>query len=487
MILLGLLACTDGTEDGPDSDRLETAEPVSDGWVLSDPIPCTDPAPSPSWTPITMDLISWTDPPDAGTLALADGPEGVELITLMEGQTHRWDRFGKVTSGGEGGNAIAVVDLDQDGTLDELIIDDRDMVLAWGGGERVPLFKGTNIPRDAVVGDYDGDGWLDVAVVYFIPPTDPPDQALVVLSGGPERQFSPRVYSTVDIGGWGMPFDATAVDIDGDLDLDLYVCNDFGEDLLSNFLLENRGGEFVRAEDQRGANVALNCMGSSMTDVNGDGFPDLYLGGTQNHFLLLGGSVGFIDVTAASGLPGFEPFQMVWSSHIVDLDNDGLPDLLGATSDFTTNDPNRDPDYFASWALFQGPDGVFEERDIGLPKDGGGRAVLGYDANRDGIVDVALLEWHQPPTWLMSDHCTANNWIEVEAPLATRVSVWVDGEQVVGWVSIEPGTMESHPAVLHLGLGEHETVDRVVLRMPNRGEVSLEGPFESRRRVSWSP
>lgn len=484
MTLLGLLACTDSTEDRPDSQVPETAEP---GWVLSDPIPCADPAASLSWTPLTLDPISWSAPPDAGTLALSEGPEGVELVTLMDGKIHRWDVHGKLRSADLGGNSVAVVDLDLDGTLDQLLVDDRNVVVVWGGGERVTLYEATNIARDAVVGDYDGDGRLDVAVVYFIPPSEPAVEALVVLSGGPERQFSPRVYSVEETGGWGMPFDGTAIDVDGDLDLDLYVCNDFGEDLMSNFLLENRDGEFVRAEDQRGTNVALNCMGSSLTDVNGDGWADLYLGGTQNHFLLLGGSAGFIDATAVSGLPGFEPFQMVWGSHIVDLDNDGLPDLLGATSDFTTNDPNRDPDYFASWALFQGPDGVFEERDIGLPKEGGGRAVLGYDANRDGIVDVALLEWHQPPTWLMSDHCTANNWLEVEAPLATRVSVWVGGEQVVGWVSIEPGTMESHPAVLHLGLGEHETVDRVVLSMPNRGEVSLEGPFESRRRVSWSP
>ena len=310
---------------------------------------------------------------------------------------------------------------------------------------------------------------------------------MVVLSGGPEHSFSQRVYSVEDTEGWGMPFDATAIDADGDLDLDLYVCNDFGQDLMSNFLLENQGGSFVRAADQRGADVALNCMGSSMGDIDGDGFLDLYVGGTQNHFLLLGGSVGFVDVTAVSELPDFVPYQMVWGSHVVDLDNDGRRDLLVASSDFTTNDPNREPDYFPSWALLQQADGTFAPLDIGLPTAGGGRAVLGHDANGDGIVDVGLLEWHQPPTWLMSDQCTAQGWIEVEAPPSTRVAVWVDGVATVGWVTIEPGTMESLAAVLHLGLGDHTTVDRIVLRVPNQGEVTLEGPIDARRRVTWRP
>ncbi len=118
------------------------------------------------------------------------------------------------------------------------------------------------------VGDYDGDGLPDVYLVS----QDGPNKLF--------RQTAPLRFQdvTAAVGGldggdaWGTA--ATFADVDGDGDLDLYVCN-----LESpNLLYVNLGdGTFREGAAAFAIDAVAACMGASFADYDNDGDLDLYL------------------------------------------------------------------------------------------------------------------------------------------------------------------------------------------------------------------
>ncbi|HEX6813471.1 MAG TPA: FG-GAP-like repeat-containing protein [Planctomycetota bacterium] len=118
------------------------------------------------------------------------------------------------------------------------------------------------------VGDYDKDGLPDVYLVS----QDGPNKLF--------RQVSPLRFQdvTLSAGGlgggeaWGTA--AAFADVDGDGDLDLYVCN-----LESpNLLYQNQGdGTFREVGGTFGLGVVAACMGAAFADYDNDGDLDLYV------------------------------------------------------------------------------------------------------------------------------------------------------------------------------------------------------------------
>ena len=118
------------------------------------------------------------------------------------------------------------------------------------------------------VGDYDGDGDLDVYLVS----QDGPNRLF--------RQIAPLRFEdvTAKAGGvdggdaWGTG--ACFVDVDGDGDLDLHVCNLEAK----NLLYENQGdGTFREAGARFGLDVVAASMMAAFADYDGDGRLDCYL------------------------------------------------------------------------------------------------------------------------------------------------------------------------------------------------------------------
>ncbi|MCC7396247.1 MAG: VCBS repeat-containing protein [Planctomycetes bacterium] len=118
------------------------------------------------------------------------------------------------------------------------------------------------------VGDYDGDGLVDLYLVS---------------QDGPNRLYRQRAALRFEdvtdaaggLGGgdaWGTG--ATFVDIDGDGDLDLYVCNLHAK----NLLYENQGnGSFRENAAAYGLDLVAASMMASFADYDRDGKLDLYL------------------------------------------------------------------------------------------------------------------------------------------------------------------------------------------------------------------
>ncbi|MFM1873141.1 MAG: hypothetical protein RL398_2563, partial [Planctomycetota bacterium] len=117
-------------------------------------------------------------------------------------------------------------------------------------------------------GDYDNDGWVDL---YFVS-QDGPNRLF--------RQVAPLRFEdvTARVGGvdggeaWGTG--ASFVDIDGDGDLDLYVCN-----LEAKNLLYINGGDGTFREDAAsfGLDLVAASMMAAFADYDRDGKLDLYL------------------------------------------------------------------------------------------------------------------------------------------------------------------------------------------------------------------
>ncbi|MEM8713435.1 MAG: VCBS repeat-containing protein, partial [Planctomycetota bacterium] len=222
--------------------------------------------------------------------------------------------------------------------------------------------------------DFDGDGDLDLYGVRYV--TTRYGESMPVpfheARNGPTNHFFRNTERgfldvTAPIGlrepdGGRFSLAGHFIDHDGDGDEDLYVVNDFG----SNQLYEFKGGRFVDRTSALGAADAGAGMGASWSDYDGDGDLDLYVTNMyssagrrvafQDAFaagradevragiqrLSLGNTLlrrdddGFVDVADASGT---RMGRWAWGSVFVDLNGDGLDDLVSPAGFLTGPKP----------------------------------------------------------------------------------------------------------------------------------------------------
>ncbi|MFG2194957.1 FG-GAP repeat domain-containing protein [Streptomyces sp. NPDC048639] len=123
-------------------------------------------------------------------------------------------------------------DLDRDGYADLVVPrgqegasgeDDSDASIRWGGPRGLDKSVGTAVegPEPDSLGDFDGDGWLDLASARG-----------TVLHGPFSRTGTPARTSEFDAdqSGWGIPRETVAGDFDGDRRTDLVVLGSFEEE-----------------------------------------------------------------------------------------------------------------------------------------------------------------------------------------------------------------------------------------------------------------
>ena len=418
-------------------------------------------------------------------LFLTTGDRGLTWIDLETGEKG-WDHFGLTFL------TMAFGDLDADGLIDLVLAGEGlTIVYAWGTEQQAEeelIPKGTwELGRaifEIVVADLDHDGDADLFAGLNNSSHDPEENRSAVFWNEGGRFSSEPTLAGGDSERWGMSFDAVALDLDGDGDLDLYECNDRGIDVGPNTWILNDGQGGLEAVDGAGADIRLGCMSVSFADLNQDGVLDLYLGGTRDHWSLTRLGEFWVD-SSASTLEPLAIEQMVWGSAITDLDNDGIPEIIAGTGAFVGIDPTPWPLYVAS----RDPDGVWREglENLEFPELTGSRAVLARDLNQDGVLDLVAGDSGHAGWLLMSDGCTANNWLEIEAPTGTVATVESKGGSQTVLITDEPGYGAWAPPSAHVGLGSDEQVDRIVLDIPWEGRVTLEGPIDTRQVVRFEP
>jgi hypothetical protein len=229
-----------------------------------------------------------------------------------------------------------------------------------------------NGPSGIAVGDFNGDGKLDLAVVNF------GDWNIYVLLGNGDGTFQAARSVYVASGG-GFPWYVVAADFNGDGRLDLAVSN-YQDNSLS-VLLGNGDGTFQAPQTTPvGTNPAKVAVG----DFNGDGKPDLAVSSVANGTVsvLLGKGDGtFLPplVTPAGANP--------WYFAVGDFNGDGKLDL--AVADYGCPlDCNSSPSNTVTVLLGNG-DGTFLPG-TNLTVGNGPAGVAVGDFNGDGRLDLAV-------------------------------------------------------------------------------------------------
>ncbi|OHB75706.1 MAG: hypothetical protein A2Z34_08560 [Planctomycetes bacterium RBG_16_59_8] len=236
-------------------------------------------------------------------------------------------------------------DLDGDGYLDIYIsAEGQDKLLINRGKDAPGVFYAMPVPeekgatQDAVVGDIDGDGDLDIITANLGITADIGEQNLLLINDGGgnfEDETAKRLPPVND-----RSYQVLLIDVDGDRDLDLYVVNNGGQ----NRLYTNDGKGFFAEVTEKSLpkDGDLNTAAAA-GDVDGDGDIDIITVDTGNpgpNRLLLNDGKGIFSVSEGK-LPG-DGERTDYDAKLADIDGDDDLDLalssMGAPSRLYKND-----------------------------------------------------------------------------------------------------------------------------------------------------
>ncbi|GHE44236.1 RNA-binding protein [Streptosporangium violaceochromogenes] len=297
-------------------------------------------------------------------------------------------------------------DLDQDGWQDVVVYYwgrspslflrvpwARPSATAFRHRELVPVPEVWNTAA-ATVGDFDGDGRLDLVFGNYFPDGvrvldggahddahgDARGEAVMPGSmsdardGGRDRLYlatGPATFAEAEgafdeAGGTGWTLALGTQDLDGDGRPELYVANDFGPDRL--LVNESRPGR-VRFREARGTRHlstprsgvlgedTFKGRGVGFTDLNADGAPDILVGNTTEDHGPNEGNFAFVSRPGGGLHEGRAPYDdrgeelglsrtgWSWDVKAADFDNDGDDEIMHATG-FVRGETDR-------WAQLQ--------------------------------------------------------------------------------------------------------------------------------------
>jgi hypothetical protein len=189
---------------------------------------------------------------------------------------------------------------------------------------------------------------------------------------------------------------------------------------------------------------------------------------------------GFADVTMRAGL-GVETRYVSWGAGIVDLDNNGMPDLFWVTGSVYPEVEKRLPQYPYKTppVLFRSLDGrrfeeLFSEAGPGMSGLHSSRGCAFGDFDNDGDLDILIVNLNDPPNLLRNDVRDHFHWIKVKligvksnrSAIGSRVTVKYGGRVQAQEVLGQSSYLSVNDPRLHFGLGDAAVVDLDV-RWPN--------------------
>ncbi len=281
------------------------------------------------------------------------------------------------------------------------------------------------------------------------------------------------------------PMTAVAADYDNDGWPDIYVACDS----TPSWMFRNQHDGTFREEGlERG--VALSedgleqaGMGLGVGDYNLDGHLDIFKTHFSDDTNVLYGNDGkgyFNDITIRAGL-GVETRYVGWGTGVVDIDNDGFPDLFVVTGSVYPEVEKTLPAY-----PFRTPrlvfrnlgDGRFEElieeAGPGVASAHTSRGCAFGDFDNDGDVDVLVMNMNEPPSLLRNDVSGTGHWLKVllvgvqsnRSAIGARVVARYGGRTQAQEVTAQSSFYSANERRLHFGLGA-ATVADLTIRWPN--------------------
>jgi hypothetical protein len=354
--------------------------------------------------------------------------------------------------------------------------------------------------------DYNQDGHLDLFVANYLqfdfdhvpkPGTDANcNLDRIPVECGPRglpfgrhslyRNNGDGTFTDVSIeSGIGKPWPSygmTVVTADFDEDgwPDIYVACDSTPSLL---FINQHDGTFKEEGIVRG--VALSNdgseeagMGVGIGDYDLDGHLDIFkthFAGDSDVLYQNDGTGNFIDRTLQAEL-GVETRFTSWGTGILDLDNDGWPDIFFVTGSVYPGVEKQLPQYpnKSPRVLFRNlGNGRFEEvvnAGPGVTAAHSGRGCAFGDFDNDGDVDILILNMNEPPSLLRNDLKGVNHWLKVKligtksnrSAIGARLLVRYAGKTQAQAVLSQSSYYSCNDSRLHFGLGQATVADLVI-------------------------
>jgi enediyne biosynthesis protein E4 len=355
--------------------------------------------------------------------------------------------------------------------------------------------------------DYDRDGRLDLFVANYLnttleklpKPGENPDCTWkgVAVNCGPRGLPTGFVQlfhnngngtftevskaSGVAAAAGSYPMTAVAADLDNDGWPDIYVACDS----TPSWLFRNQhDGTFREEALERG--IALSedgmeqaGMGIGVGDFDLDGNLDIFktnFADDTNVLYRNDGKGNFDDVTIRTGL-GVETRYVGWGTGIVDLDNDGFPDVFVTTGSVYPEVEKKLPTY-----PFRTPrlvfrnlgDGRFEElieeAGTGVAEAHASRGCAFGDFDNDGDMDVLVMNMNEPPSLLRNDVSSGGHWLKVlligvqsnRSAIGSRVTAQYGTRRQAQEVLAQSSFYSANDRRLHFGLGAATEADLTI-------------------------
>lgn len=360
--------------------------------------------------------------------------------------------------------------------------------------------------------DIDGDGHVDLMVTYW-------HQGAGSQTGHLWRNLGGGRFEDISIAAGIGPtyaddnslfnFTANFADLDDDGWPDLVVAADFGH----SRVFHNDGDGTFTDTTQRDINGVPdvisdeNGMGATVGDFDNDGDFDWFVtsiwedtddpctdsqgnpcyGMTGNRLYRNDGTGQFEDVTESAGV---REGDWGWGTCAADFDNDGWLDLM-MVNGYQPHDSRFTGDRARLFMNDGG--GSFTEHSarFGFESTGQGRALVCFDSDNDGWIDVLIQNSQPEGENAVSPHYFRNlggdnHWLTVRLrgtelnrhAIGAKVTVTTASGRQVREIRAGNNFLSSEPPVAHFGLGQHDRIERLAVRWPN-GRESARGAIDA--------
>lgn len=425
--------------------------------------------------------------------------------------------FGDVDDDGDPDLVVTVVG----GTRNHLFINQGDGTFVEEAGARgIAVEDGaTHSGMSTCFGDYDRDGWPDLYIAQWEPALDPfvPGHSRLFRNQG---SIAPGHFedTTLEAGvifaesgtfAGEFPFTPVFRDLDDDGWQDLAVVGDFGT---THLFWNEADGTFSDGTGDLGDGVPSdeNGMGTTFADFDRDGRTDWFVtsiyddrfpcmgpacdgwGKSGNRLYRNLGGRRFEDATEAWGV---RAGGWGWGTRAADFDHDGWQDLV-MTNGYLYEDEaahifHDDP--MRLW--WNTGDGMVEgAAEAGIEETRSGKALLTFDYDRDGDLDLFVTHNQSGPVLYRNDGPTGH-WLRVRAPgrgaasggsnrggLGARIEVTVrpGDPPMIRELDGGCGYLGTSENVAHFGLGDATSAHEVRVRWPVTGaeEVRADVPAD---------
>ena len=434
------------------------------------------------------------------------------------------------------GPGACFLDYDNDGKIDIFVADDgaqggMSLYHNLGNGKFEDVTKKAGIDPSlhglgCTVGDYDNDGWTDIAVSR--------NDGVLLFHNEKNGTFKERVGSgDANIGANDLDLGVTFIDYDHDGDLDLLVTRSGDKAEWGDMFRNNGDGTFTNVSEQLGfwGMGSSGGEGAIGTDYNNDRAVDILVPGLgpsilqnprEGKFLLQkpwsadmpapvrGAAVldfdhdGWMDTAFTHD--GWSNGQSItlwrnekgktakrvdfpkvewlksWGIAAIDYDNDGWVDLVAVGE---TKEGKGEVRLFRNL----GADGFKDvTADVGLDKIQlkEPRAIITGDYDGDGATDLLITQNHGPAVLLRNEGGNQNHWLRLslkgladnKSAIGTKVEVFAGGNRQKFEIAGSNGYLGQNSTDIVVGLGAAKEADVVRMLWPTgvlQDEINVAG------------